>query len=682
MTAELGVMAAAVAFCLALLQALLPLGGAWRRQVAWQAAASPLAVAQFIFALLSLLLLIALFVRNDFSVQYVAGNSNTALSLPYRVAAVWSGHEGSLLLWTAMLAGWSAAVALMSRRMPLLLRAQITGILGLVAAGFWAFLLFAANPFARLLPAAAEGRDLNPLLQDPALAVHPPMLYMGYVGFAVAFAFAVAALLSGRMDAAWARWARPWVLAAWIFLTIGITLGSWWAYYELGWGGWWFWDPVENASFMPWLTGLALIHSLAATEARGVFKPWTALLAILTFSLCLLGAFLVRSGVLTSVHAFAADPARGVFILMLLLAASGGALALYGWRAPGLQGGNHAVLSRESGILVNNIFLTGAAFSVLLGTLYPLILEALNFGKISVGPPYFNTVFAPLAGAAALLSAVGALCRWKHDKARRLARQLGLPFAAAILFGGTLPLVAADYQWSAAAGLSLGLWVIFGAATAAWARRAHWQTFTGGFCGMLIAHAGVGVFVIGTTFVNVYEKSIDARLPMVHASEVNAVQNGLESTAELESTSELESTPQPASNNFSKTAVYLDGYAFTLLRVTQKEGDNYSSMVGEVEVRHNGKILSRVFPEKRRYHARPENIMTEAGIAAKWFGDIYVSLGEPLGDGTWSARLQIKPFVRWIWAGALLMALGGIIAAADKRYRRRADAKHAESITA
>ena len=419
MSAELGQLALALALALALLQGVMPLLSGIAKRPAWAAAAPVLARGQFIFLLAAFFLLMATFINNDFSVLYVANNSNTALPLIYRITAIWGGHEGSLLLWSLMLALWTACVATLDTRIPTMLRAQVLGVLGLVSTGFLLLLILTSNPFTRLIPAAAQGRDLNPLLQDPGLAIHPPMLYMGYVGFAVAFAFAVAALLSGRMDSTWARWARPWTLAAWIFLTIGIMLGSWWAYYELGWGGWWFWDPVENASFMPWLTGTALLHSLAATEARGLFKPWTVLLAIVTFSLCLLGTFLVRSGVLTSVHAFAVDPARGLFILSLLFVAVGGSLALYAWRAPRLAAaGRFTAYSRESVILLNNIFLAVIAFSVLLGTMYPLILDALGAGKISVGPPYFNSIFVPLAGIAAALAVIGSLSRWKNDAAK------------------------------------------------------------------------------------------------------------------------------------------------------------------------------------------------------------------------------------------------------------------------
>ena len=459
MIAELGQLSLAFALCLALLQSFMPLAGLSLSRPAWMAAATPLVRAQFLFLAAAFLLLTILFVRHDFSVAYVAHNSNTALPLVYRIAAVWGGHEGSLLLWVLMLSGWSAAVSVFSRHMSADMRARVIGVLGLISAGFLLFMLFASSPFTRLSSPPAEGRDLNPLLQDPGLIIHPPVLYMGYVGFSVAFAFAVAALLSGRMDAAWARWARPWTLMAWCFLTLGIMLGSWWAYYELGWGGWWFWDPVENASFMPWLVGTALLHSLAATEARGVFKPWTALLAILTFSLCLLGTFLVRSGVLVSVHAFAADPARGLFILILLAVFVGGALILYAWRAPTLaDGGRFTPLSRETGILLNNIFFTVAAFSVLLGTLYPLILDAFGFGKISVGPPYFNAVFVPLAVFPAALAVVGALSRWKNDTFLRVSVKLSPPLVAAIICGALSPLWAdGEYQISAAFGVVFGV---------------------------------------------------------------------------------------------------------------------------------------------------------------------------------------------------------------------------------
>ena len=623
MLAELGQLSLAFALCLALLQGFVPLVGVWLSRPLWAMAAMPLAKAQFVFLALAIVLLAVLFVYHDFSVDYVAQNSNTALPLFYRIAAVWGGHEGSLLLWVFMLSGWSAAVTIFSRRMLMEMRALVVGVLGIISSGFLLFLLLTSSPFNRLSPVPAEGRDLNPLLQDPGLLIHPPILYMGYVGFSVAFAFAVAALLSKRMDSAWARWARPWTVMAWCFLTLGITLGSWWAYYELGWGGWWFWDPVENASFMPWLVGTALLHSLAATEARGVFKPWTALLAILTFSLCLLGTFLVRSGVLISVHSFAADPERGLFILTLLAVLVGGALALYAWRAPTLKGGgSFTPLSRETGILLNNIFFTVAAFSVLLGTLYPLLLDALGFGKISVGPPYFNAVFVPLAVVPAALAVVGAISHWKSDSLARIKNKLSLPLVAAVVCGVLSPLLAeGDYQWTAAIGLFLAYWVFFGSLCVAFEYIMAEKKYAAGF-GMLIAHGGVAVFVAGVTLVSVYSAEKDLRLA------VNERQ-------------------------------HFDGYVWTLENIGDQEGENYEAVVGVVRVERHGKTIAHLKPEKRIYPSRPDTPMTEAGIYPVWHGDLYISLGEKLPDGSWSARLQVKPFIRFVWGGALLMALGG-----------------------
>lgn len=638
MLAELGQITLLTALSLSLLQGGMPFFGLWLKRPAWLAAAAGLARGQCLFLFAAFVLLAALFLRNDFSVSYVAQNSNSALPPIYRLSAVWGGHEGSLLLWCLMLSLWTAAVTVFGRRMPLLLRAQIVGVLGLLSVGFLAFMIFTSNPFARLFPAAAEGRDLNPLLQDPGLIIHPPMLYMGYVGFSVVFAFTIAALLSGRMDSAWAKWARTWALAAWAFLTVGILLGSWWAYYELGWGGWWFWDPVENASFMPWLLGTALLHSFAVSEARGLFKPWTALLAILTFMLCLLGAFLVRSGVLTSVHAFAADPRRGVFILALLFLAGAGALSLYAWRAPRLAGaGTFTLISRESGILLNNILLAGAAFCVLLGTLYPLVLEAFDGGKISVGPPYFNRVFVPLAGAAAALAAVGGLSRWKSDTASRLLKKLSPMFFAALFFGGLSPLFfdGADgaYSIAAAGGLSLSFWILFATLRAVVDRLKSRAPLVGGFGGMVVAHAGVAVFVAGVTVVSIYGQQRDVLLQVGERAPLGA-------------------------------------YAFELLGVEEEEGENYAAVVGDLRVWRGDEEVAMLRPEKRRYFARPQDPTTEAGIAASWHGDWYASLGEARQNGAWTARVQYKPFIRFIWGGALLMALGGILAAADRRYRR------------
>ena len=637
MIAELGQLSLAFALCLALLQSFMPLAGLSLSRPAWMAAATPLVRAQFLFLAAAFLLLTILFVRHDFSVAYVAHNSNTALPLVYRIAAVWGGHEGSLLLWVLMLSGWSAAVSVFSRHMSADMRARVIGVLGLISAGFLLFMLFASSPFTRLSSPPAEGRDLNPLLQDPGLIIHPPVLYMGYVGFSVAFAFAVAALLSGRMDAAWARWARPWTLMAWCFLTLGIMLGSWWAYYELGWGGWWFWDPVENASFMPWLVGTALLHSLAATEARGVFKPWTALLAILTFSLCLLGTFLVRSGVLVSVHAFAADPARGLFILILLAVFVGGALILYAWRAPTLaDGGRFTPLSRETGILLNNIFFTVAAFSVLLGTLYPLILDAFGFGKISVGPPYFNAVFVPLAvfPAALVLLARSAGGRMTLSCASRLSYRRRLsPLLSAVhcrRFGRTV-----NIKYRRLSGCFWRIGFFFGTLCAAFSHIMAKKSFVGGgFWGMLIAHAGIAFFVVGVTCVGVYEKEKDVRLVIGEGRDFG-------------------------------------GYVWTLEEIRDEKGQNYNAVAGILLVEKDGNIITRLKPEKRAYFARPENAMSEAGIHPGWHGDLYASLGEKLLDGAWSARLQVKPFIRFIWGGALLMAIGGLVAVIGRRRQRK-----------
>ena len=632
MIAEIGLFASILALLVASLQAVMPLYGVWRQREAWISAASAFVMAQFVLLIIAFVLLAILFVRNDFSVSYVAQNSNTALPIIYRIAAVWGGHEGSLLLWVLMLSGWSAAIALLSRRMPDELRAYVLATLGAISVGFLAFMIFTSNPFARLLLPPAEGRDLNPLLQDPGLIIHPPMLYMGYVGFSVAFAFAIAALMSGRLDSAWAKWARPWTLTAWACLTLGVTLGSWWAYYELGWGGWWFWDPVENASFMPWLAGTALLHSLATTESRGLFKPWTALLAILTFSLCLLGTFLVRSGALTSVHAFAVDPARGVFILVLLFIVIGGSLSLYAARSSLLTAsGRFAAVSRETGILLNNIFLTVAAGSVLLGTLYPLILESFGAGKISVGPPYFNFVLAPLAILWAVFVVIGATSRWKQDTIKRLSKKLWSPAVLAVGGGLLLPLFAkGEYRWLAAGGLALALWVLLGTLSVA---VSAWRQKSGGFWGMIIAHTGMGVFIIGITMVNVYEWEKDARLVMGEARSI-------------------------------------DGYTFKLDSVKKSVVDNYETQIAVLQVIKDNKTIAVLYPEKRRYFSNPSNTLTEAGIDAQLGGDFYASLGEDLGDNAWSMRLQIKPFIRFIWGGALLMMMGGLLAAADRRYRR------------
>ena len=580
--------------------------------------------------------LVYAFVTDDFSVQYVAFNSNSALPLAYRVAGAWGGHEGSLLLWCLMLGVWMTAVSLFSAHLPEDMVARVLGVLGLVSAGFLAFLLFTSNPFDRLFPAPADGRDLNPLLQDPGMVIHPPMLYMGYVGFSVAYAFAVAALLSGRLDATWARWSRPWTTVAWVFLTLGIALGSAWAYYELGWGGWWFWDPVENASFMPWLVGTALIHSLAVTEKRGGFRSWTVLLAIVAFGLSLLGTFLVRSGVLTSVHAFAVDPERGVFILALFVLMIGGALALYAWRTARIGlGGSFAAVSRESFLLANNVLLAAAAATVFLGTLYPLAVDALGIGKISVGPPYFEAVFAPLMAPALFLMGVGPLARWKRSSLPELAVLLRWALAISFALGVLLPFAFGQWHAMAGFGLALAIWIF---ATSILSLRKGWKQ-TRAHYGMVLAHIGVAVFVVGVTVVKGYESEQDANM-------------------------------RPGDT------IELAGYAFRLQGIESVKGPNYIAARAQMTVTRGGKPETTLFPERRVYTVQ-EQTMTEAAIDSGLTRDLYVSLGDPLPGGSWVVKVQHKPFVDWIWGGCLIMALGGLLAATDRRYRIGSKVKEA-----
>ena len=634
MLPELGQLALLLALLAALLQAALPLAGAAGNRPAWMAVARPAALAQLLLLGFAYFALTAAFVQQDFSVLYVANNSNTLLPMVYRYTAVWGSHEGSLLLWVLMLAVWNAAVALWSRALPQVVSARVLGVIGLVAIGFLSFMIFTSNPFERLLPAPPEGHDLNPLLQDPGMIIHPPMLYVGYIGFVVPFAFAIAALLEGKVDARWQRWTRPWTNVAWGFLTIGIALGSWWAYYELGWGGWWFWDPVENASFMPWLAGAALIHSQAVTEKRGSFGGWTLLLAIATFSLSLLGAFLVRSGVLTSVHSFAADPSRGLFILAFLAAVIGGALVLYVLRAPRLPDGRpFAPASRETLLLVNNLLLTAATAMVLLGTLYPLLADALDLGKVSVGPPYFGTLFLVLMAPLVLLVPFGPLTRWQQEQPSRPLAML-LPWLGLALVAGVAGwFMAPQGQLKTAAGVFAAAWVGLGTARFVWSRvRAQGRTFTPEMLGMVLGHLGIAVFVAGALLV-----------------EAQLVQR------------EVAMTPGQT--------VEVGRYAFRFDGVERVPGPNYVADRGLVQVFRDDRPLALLHPEKRAY-ASGGQIMTDAGIHAGMAADVFVALGEPLGGGAWAVRLQIKPLVRWIWAGAFLMALGGFVTALDRRFRR------------
>jgi cytochrome c-type biogenesis protein CcmF len=634
MLAELGHFALILALLVAGIQATLPLLGAWREHAAWQALARPTAFAHFGLVALSFAALTACFVNNDFSVLYVVQHSNSLLPTVYRVAAVWGGHEGSLLLWVLMLAMWTAAVAAFSFSLPQAMVARVVGVLGWVSVGFLLFILALSNPFERLLPAAADGRDLNPLLQDPGLIIHPPMLYMGYVGFSVAFAFAIAALMAGRLDAAWARWSRPWTLVAWLFMTFGIGLGSWWAYYELGWGGWWFWDPVENASLMPWLVGTALIHSLMASDKRGNFKAWTVLLSISAFSLSLLGTFLVRSGVLTSVHAFASDPKRGVFILMFLVVVVGFSLTLYAWRMPKVRMGQAvSLLSRETLLLANSVLLVVACAAVLLGTIYPLVIDALNLGKLSVGPQYFNAVFVPLMVPLLVIMVPGTVVRWRESNWGELLLRLRWVALAALGVGLAAPALAGEWSIGAAFGFFLAAWVVLGSVQHMVLRWRQPGQIGAAYWGMQCAHIGLAVVVAGITGVKSYEVERDVRMGV-------------------------------------GDVVTIAPYAFRLQGMSEVKGPNYRAVRADVEVLKNGQPMDRLYPEKRRYFSTAMP-MTEAAIDTGFMRDLYVSLGDPIDGPTpqWSMRVYYKPFVPWIWAGVLLMVLGGALAAVDRRYR-------------
>jgi cytochrome c-type biogenesis protein CcmF len=642
MIPEIGQFSLIVALLVALVQATIPLLGAHRANSRLMALARPAGQGQFVFVAIAFGCLAYSFLSNDFSVLNVANNSNSKLPAAYRFAATWGSHEGSLLLWTLMLALWTVAVTVFSRRLPEAMVARVLSVMGWISIGFLLFMLLTSNPFDRLLPQAMEGRDLNPLLQDPGMVIHPPMLYMGYVGFSVAFAFSIGALLSGQLDAAWARWSRPWTTVAWCFLTMGIALGSWWAYNELGWGGWWFWDAVENASFMPWLVGTALMHSLAVTEKRGSFKSWTVLLAIAAFSLSLLGTFLVRSGVITSVHAFATDPKRGIFILIFLALVIGGSLALFAWRAPRVGlGGKFETVSREAMLLGNNVLLVVAAASVMLGTLYPLFLDALGLGKISVGPPYFDRVFLPLMAPAIFLMGIGPLARWRQDRLPDLATRLKWAFGVSVVSALLLPVVLGKWTPLISFGLLLAFWLIASGVTNVTARlrqlpagslTSRLALLPRAYFGMTLAHLGVAVFIIGVTLVKGYETEQDVSLEI---------------------------------GNTVKTGAYTIAFG----GVVRVPGPNYEAARATFEVSKNGKTIDKLYPEKRSYRASGQ-VMTEAAIDHGFARDLYVSLGEPIGErGGWSARVYYKPFVNWIWGGCAMMALGGFLAMSDRRYR-------------
>ncbi len=640
MVPEIGQFALILALCLALIQATVPLLGAFKNQMAWMRLARFTAIGQFIFIGLSFFVLAYCFINNDFSVAYVAANSNRHLPIIYRFCAIWGAHEGSLLLWVFILSIWMSTVSIFSRSLPLAMVARVLSVLAMISTGFLLFLLTTSNPFVRLLQnIPADGQDLNPLLQDPGLVIHPPMLYMGYVGFAVAFSFAIAALIGGRLDAAWAKWSRPWTLVAWCFLTLGITLGSWWAYRELGWGGWWFWDPVENASFMPWLAGTALIHSLMVTEKRHAFKAWTALLAIITFSLSLLGTFLVRSGILISVHAFAVDPVRGDFMLRFLTIVIGCSLALYAWRARDIRGSaDFALCSRETFLLANNVFLTVAMATVLLGTLYPLIIQALGLGKISVGSPYFNAVFVPLMLPMLFLMGIGPLVHWREMSSSLLVKRLRLALIMSLLIAMIALFLLRVLSWGIFIGIAIATWIVLATLLNIWQfqvgkifpirkelPRARW--------GMIVAHLGIAVCIIGLVMTSHFSAERDVRMAQGDSATVGP-------------------------------------YQFKFLGVRNLTGPNYSAVEGGVLVTKGDNEVALLKPQERLYNVQ-QVVLAKTAIDINLFRDLYVALGEPLPNNQWALRIYYKPFVRWIWLGGLLMLLGGILAATDPRYRMK-----------
>ncbi len=644
MIPEIGHFALILALLLALVQAGFGLLGPRSGQPRY-VEAIPFAVAgQFVFTALAMGCLVTSFVQYDFSVKYVAENSNSALPLFYRISALWGAHEGSLLLWIFVLSVWTVAVTIKSRSLPQSFMARVLGILGLLSVGFLLFTLATSNPFLRLDPAVPDGRDLNPVLQDFALAIHPPMLYTGYVGLSVAFAFACAAMIEGKLDQTWARWTRPWTTLAWSFLTAGIALGSWWAYYELGWGGFWFWDPVENASFMPWLVSTALIHSLAVTDKRGLFKSWTLLLAICGFSLSLLGTFLVRSGVLVSVHSFAADPTRGIFILAFLVLVIGGALALYAWRAPLLKSqAGFEITSRESFLLFNNILLVIAAAVIFGGTMAPMVSDALGQGALSVGPQYFNPSFLlPVLPLLALLS-VGMHAGWKRGNLARVRRPvlgtlaLAVALSVAVCFGA--------YDFDAVlmpVGVALGIWIALSALVDPIDRLRRGLSLPAGILGMSVAHIGLALLTIGITVVQSATKELDTAVAIGSSAKLGAYQFRFDSTKAV-------------------------------------EGPNYSALQAQVTVLHGGKVAAVLAPQKRSYWVQ-QSPMTEAAISARWDRDLFAAMGEDLGNKTWSLRLQVRPLIQFVWFGALIMMIGGIISGLDRRYRVPKEARDVELV--
>ncbi|MEZ8613002.1 heme lyase CcmF/NrfE family subunit [Vibrio sp. 10N.222.51.C8] len=648
MIAEIGHFAMILSLGLALLLSVLPLYGAARNNTLLMNSARPLSWGMFGFLAISFFILCYAFYTNDFTIQYVASNSNSQLPWYYRITAVWGAHEGSLLLWVLIQAGWTVAVATFSRGMPQESVARVLAIMGLITVGFLLFIIVTSNPFLRTLPFfPVDGRDLNPLLQDPGLIIHPPMLYMGYVGFSVAFSFAIASLMSGRLDTAWARWSRPWTIAAWLFLTVGIALGSWWAYYELGWGGWWFWDPVENASFMPWLAGTALMHSLAVTEKRGTFKAWTVLLAISAFSLSLLGTFLVRSGILVSVHAFASDPARGMFILGFLVFVIGGSLLLFAIKGASVRvRGNFDLVSRENALLGNNILLIAALVVVLVGTLLPLVHKQLGLGSVSIGAPFFDMLFFWLMIPFSFLLGIGPLIRWKRDNLSKLVKPILISGAFSLGLSALMVALLADrFSGTAFAGWVMAFWIIFMHGFELHERATHRHTFLKGLTklprshwAMMCGHIGLAVTVIGIAMVQNYSIERDVRLAPGESYQ-------------------------------------LEEYSFLFTRVRDKDGPNYDGYIADFEITKEGKYINTLHAEKR-FYTTAKSMMTEAAIDRGVTRDLYIAMGERLDDNkSWAVRIYYKPFVRWIWAGSLIMSIGGAIAISDRRYRFRKPTK-------
>lgn len=654
MLAELGNLALVMALLMSLLLAIYPMWGAYKENSQLMAMAKPLAVGMFLFTLFAYVCLTQSFLNDDFTVAYVANTSNSTLPIYYKITAVWGGHEGSFLLWVMIFSIWTVAVALFSKAIPIKMVARVLAILGAVACGFYLFMLLTSNPFDRLLPFfPIDGRDLNPLLQDFGMIIHPPMLYMGYVGFSVAFAFALAALISGQLDSTWARWSRPWTLAAWSFLTIGVALGSWWAYYELGWGGWWFWDPVENAAFMPWLAGTALVHSLAVTEKRKVFKAWTVLLAIAAFSLSLLGTFLVRSGILVSVHSFASDPSRGLFILGLLVIIIGGSLALFAWRGSLLRGsGRYELFSREVLLMGNNIFLTAATIVVLLGTLLPLVHKEIGLGSISIGAPFFDQMFTFLIVPFVFFMGLGPLSRWKSQSPHALYKQLLLAFALSLSAALLINFSFEQMAYMAVLGILLSSWIVVTTVLEVLQRieplrvsnqltiGQSLQKLSPSHWGMVSGHLGFAVTLIGISLVSAY--GVERNLRM-----------GIGDKAEVQ------------------------GYEFVLNSVSAAQGPNYTAEHAEFSVTKQGEHVTQLVAEKRFYPVQ-RNSMTEAGIDSGITRDLFVAIGEQLENGDWAIRIYVKPFINWIWAGAFIMALGGILSICDRRYRMAKLAKKAQ----